>query len=85
MTKEERRALKQWLTDQLPEGTSREEIADELEVTRKTISTMLNPNAKAEALPVVVIAGQMRVPSAALDRWVRENEEAALRNVRGDT
>lgn len=44
MTKEERRALKQWLTDQLPEGTSREEIADELEVTRKTISTMLNPN-----------------------------------------
>lgn len=44
VTKEERRALKVWLTGLLPERTSREDVADILGVTRKTISGMLNPD-----------------------------------------
>lgn len=42
--REERRALKEWLTSILPEGMSREDVAAELGVTRKTISNMLNPD-----------------------------------------
>jgi hypothetical protein len=40
---DERRELKRWLTGLLPEGMSRSDVADELGVDRKTISTMLNP------------------------------------------
>ncbi len=43
VTKEERRALKEWLTEMLPAKVSREDVADTLGVTRKTISNMLNP------------------------------------------
>lgn len=42
--KEERRHLKEWLTALLPEGMSRNDVAYELGVSRKTISTMLNPD-----------------------------------------
>lgn len=41
----DKEALKVWLTSILPEGMSRNDVADELQVTRKTISTMLNPDA----------------------------------------
>jgi hypothetical protein len=41
---DERRDYKQWLTRILPDDMSREDVADELRVTRKTISNMLNPN-----------------------------------------
>lgn len=43
-SRDERRALKEWLTAILPEGMSREDVADDLGVTRKTISNMLNPS-----------------------------------------
>lgn len=44
MKRDERRALKEWLTAQLPDDMSRADVADELGVTRKTISSMLNPD-----------------------------------------
>lgn len=40
--REEDRELKEWLRGLLPEGYSREDIADELNVTRKTITSMLS-------------------------------------------
>jgi hypothetical protein len=43
-SRDERRALKEWLTGLLPDGVSRYDVADELGVDRKTISTMLNPD-----------------------------------------
>lgn len=42
--KEDERELKQWLVALLPEGWSRQDVADELRVERKTVSSMLNPN-----------------------------------------
>ena len=44
--RDDEREVKLWLTSLLPEGVSRQDIADELDVERKTISTMLNPDAK---------------------------------------
>lgn len=44
MRSEERAELKRWLTSLLPEGMSRNDVADELGVSRKTISTMRNPS-----------------------------------------
>lgn len=44
MTREEKRELKQWLTSLLPEGLSRNDVADEFDVSRKTVSGMLNPD-----------------------------------------
>ena len=46
MTDEER-ALKAWLVELLPEGWSRKDVADELRVERKTISSMLNPESSS--------------------------------------
>ncbi len=40
--RDEKRALKEWLTGLLPEDVSRNDVAYELGVTRKTISGMLN-------------------------------------------
>lgn len=39
----DRRALKEWMTGLLPADRSRADIAHELGVDRKTISTILNP------------------------------------------
>lgn len=47
MTSEERRALKEMLTALLPKEISRNDVADTLGVTRKTISTMLNPESRS--------------------------------------
>jgi len=47
MSREEKRALKVWLTKLLPEGMSRKDVADQVDVTTKTISTMLNPEKEA--------------------------------------
>lgn len=41
--RQEKHALKTWLTGLLPEGLSRNDVAYELNVSRKTVSTMLNP------------------------------------------
>lgn len=46
LTKQERRALKEWLTSVIPQDMSRNDVAEELGVTRRTISSMLNPNAE---------------------------------------
>ncbi len=43
--REEKRALKEWLTSLLPDDFSRNDVAYELGVSRKTISSMLNPDA----------------------------------------
>lgn len=40
---DEERALKEWLTDILPAGLSRQDMADELRVTRKTFANMISP------------------------------------------
>lgn len=42
--REERQELKRWLTGLLPDGMSRNDAADELGLSRKTVSVMLNPN-----------------------------------------
>lgn len=42
--RDERRELKEWLTSLLPDGMSRNDVADELGFSRKTVSTMLNPD-----------------------------------------
>lgn len=39
--------MKEWLTGLLPEDMSRNDVAYELGVTRKTISNMLNPDVDA--------------------------------------
>lgn len=36
--------MKEWLTGLMPDGMSRNEIADALGLSRKTVSQMLNPN-----------------------------------------
>lgn len=44
VTRDEKRQLKEWLTSIKPDDMSRNDIADEFEVTRRTISTMLSPS-----------------------------------------
>ncbi len=44
VTREEKRELKLWLTSLLPADLSRNDVADEFGVTRKTVSAMLNPD-----------------------------------------
>lgn len=43
--REEKSDLKKWLRDVLPDDLSQQAVADELGVTRKTISNLLSPNA----------------------------------------
>ena len=66
MTKEERRALKVWLTELLPEGMSRNDVADDLGVTRKTISSMLNPESQSFANGLTMLR-YLRLAGAVVD------------------
>ena len=43
--REEQAELKRWLREVMPDDLSQQAIADELGVTRKTISNLLSPNA----------------------------------------
>lgn len=45
MERDQHLEYKTWLRDLLPEGMSQQSVADELGVTRKTISNLLSPNA----------------------------------------
>lgn len=65
MNRDEQRALKEWLTSIKPDGLSRNDIADELGVTRRTISSMLNP--EVAAFPGLTMLRYLRLAGAVTD------------------
>lgn len=81
VTKSEKRALKEWLTSVMPEGMSRNDIADELGVTRRTISWMLNP--KAEAFPGLTMLRYLQLAGAVIEAPMESPASSRLAALEG--
>lgn len=58
---------------------TQQEIAAKLGVSRATVAVYLDKG----ILPSVVIHGRRRVPSEALQEWIRQQNEKAQEAVRG--
>jgi excisionase family DNA binding protein len=56
------------------------DLAERLGVSRRTAHNLIHDR----TVPVVRLRGRDRVPSGALEQWIAEREEEALRAVRSD-